>query len=50
MKNFILGLVLGFLMGSIVSSASADPTDRSVEYIVNRIWDSSNNTLRITAQ
>lgn len=52
MIKFALGLAIGLTFGVIlftifVSTSFADETDRSVEYIFNRVFDSSTNTLRI---
>lgn len=39
-------LVLFALLLTFCGVAHADATDRNAEYIVNRVWDSSNNTIK----
>jgi hypothetical protein len=52
MKNKILLFVLGLLVFMATvhwTNSWADSTDRSAEYILNRVFDSTTDTLRITS-
>jgi len=46
MKKLIIGLVIGFLLGSVVM-VLADAGDRSLEHVLNRVWNTTANTLTI---
>ncbi len=46
MKKLIIGFVIGFLLGSAVM-VIADAGDRSLEYILNRVWNTTSNTLTL---
>ena len=46
MKKLIIGLAIGFLLGSAVI-VLADAGDRTFEHVINRVWDSTLNTLKI---
>lgn len=44
----LLVLAVMFLVHCfILKNANAADTDRSAEYILNRVWDSENNILRV---
>lgn len=41
-----IGILIGFGL-SIISNVFADLTDRNMEYILNRVWNTTNNSLYI---
>ena len=52
MIKFSIGLTIGLLFGVLlftifINTSHADETDRPTEYIFNRVWDSSTDTLRV---
>lgn len=49
MKNIIIGLIIGFLLGGSIS-VFADPSFIGSNSIWNRMFDSSTNTIKIIPQ
>ena len=49
MRRTLLLLLALLVLASIpfIAKAMADSTDRSIEYILNRVFDSNTNTLRV---
>lgn len=48
MKRFIIGLILGFLIGTtVIVVAQNTGTPRPLEHILNDIWNPSTNSLTI---
>ena len=47
MKQFILGLIIGLLLGTAVTVVAQS---RSVEFIFNDAWTDATNTLKIIGQ
>lgn len=45
MKNLIIGLIVGLMIGSVISVAIA--SSYSIEYIWNRVYDSTNTAIKI---
>ena len=46
MKKLIIGFIIGFMIGS-AWVAFTDAGDRSMEHVLNRVWNSSTNVLNI---
>jgi len=46
MKNLIIGVIVGMLLGSMVTIAVAS-SDISIEKLWNRVFDSTNNFIRV---
>jgi len=44
MKNLIIGVIVGMLLGSVIAFASSDI---SIEKLWNRVFDSTNNFIRV---
>lgn len=48
MKNLIIGIVIGALLGTTITVLADSPTNFfSAEQIFNRVWNTSNNSLYI---
>jgi hypothetical protein len=47
MKKFIIGLICGLILGYLTSVLAMD---YGIEYISNRVWNSTNNTLKVIGQ
>ena len=52
MKKIIVIAVICFLLGAVAGTviAAIGASDRPAEYVINRVWDTTTNTLKIKGQ
>ena len=50
MKKLIIGLVIGFILGSLTATVLANPSYIGSNAIWNRVFNSTSNTIKVIGQ